>query len=138
MVIPFLCFLSSEELAFVVRTRRILPAHPFLFLRPQIDQRIERPRRPILGRFGRFCDNLRHLGGGLRRRLRSWLFSPLNAAAVNNEDFVADWYSGHVQTFVDQPECMAGLQSLLYMGPDGTKSSHQLRGMLTCEHFDGG
>jgi hypothetical protein len=115
-----------------------IASHPFLLLRPQIDQGIERPGRAIIGRFGRFCDNLRHFGDGLRGGLRGWLFCPLNAAAVNDEDFVADWYSGHVQAFVDEPECMAGLQSLLYMGPDGAKSSHQLRGILKCERFDGG
>ena len=66
------------------------------------------------------------------------LFPALNAAAVNNQALVADLDSGHVQPLMDQPECMAGLQSLLHLRPDGTKLSHQLRGLLPCERFDCG
>ena len=63
-------------------------------------------------------------------------FPAFNAAAVNNQALVADRDSGHIQTLMDQPECMAGIQSLLHLRPDGKKLSHQLRRLLPSERFD--
>ena len=40
------------------------------------------------------------------------LFSPLNTAAVTTQELVADRDTGHVQTLMDQPECVSGLQGL--------------------------
>ena len=54
-------------------------------------------------------------------------FMPLTKA------FVADRDSGQVQAFVDKPERMSGLQSLLHVRPDGKTSSHQLRRLFPCE-----
>ena len=66
------------------------------------------------------------------------LFSPLNAAAVKTEELVADRDTGHVQALMDQPKCVAGLQSFLHLWPEGSQLSHQLRGILPSECFDRG
>jgi hypothetical protein len=58
------------------------------------------------------------------------LFSPLKAAAVETKELVADRYSDQVQTLMYESERVSGLQSLLYVGPDGEKLSHELRGFL--------
>ena len=66
------------------------------------------------------------------------LFSPLNAAAVKTEELVADRDTRHVQALMDQPECVAGLQSFLHLWPEGSQLSQQLRGILLSECFDRG
>jgi hypothetical protein len=39
---------------------------------------------------------------------------------------------------MDQPKCVAGLQSFLHLRPEGSQLSHQLRGILASERFDRG
>src|ERR1035441_9754450 len=39
---------------------------------------------------------------------------------------------------MNQPERVSGLQSFLYLRPEGSKLSHQLGGILPCERFDRG
>jgi hypothetical protein len=58
------------------------------------------------------------------------LFSPLNAAAVETEELVTDRNSDQVQTLMYESERVSSLQSLLYLGPDSEKLSHELRGFL--------
>jgi hypothetical protein len=51
-------------------------------------------------------------------------------------ELVAYRYPDQVQALMYESERVSGIQSLLYLGPDGEKLSHELRGFLPRQHLN--
>jgi hypothetical protein len=77
---------------------------------------------PADRRSSSYCPAIQLIAAASETR-RAPFFSPLSAAAVNDKAVMANLNTGHVQTLMDQPECMSGHQSFPHLGPEGEKLS---------------